>query len=834
MLQAPTSGAHSSTMLAMPEDRGSSDMSREGGDLVSTMNKMTIQTQDEPARKPFGLRQEALNPRSEMGMGWKRSFLLGGRPSHGNNKTSEAEDSEVNPEPIEEHTKEHTTTKEAPLKAQTRRKSGQCPAPVAAGESIDPISPNTIQRCIAQGIKNSKGKKRGGWFRRRPKHACTSPVAMRQGSRVKFPVATSTRYTPVKSRIASPTVRDKCITSPTHARYRSRGMVSPKSPKGVYPSKSNRSGNAVDSKLEHEVQQALTGRSGRPPKGKSSGWRTRPSKPGPRKALSPIKHINHPPRPPVDLLRRHQASSSMLSPRQRRQWDGDESDVKTSVDPRAVRATASVRRSTLLDLRRKPAHGTKGEVEDAIRSIPLYEKQLAKYEVNRDDIKAIQVIGAGQFGKVYLSKQRMADNTCLRRAVKVVVGRQTEVKDALFLRECAILARLRHQNITKLEGISQSKRPWLAVLEFVQHGDLRKNLSLYERKGFQVTLTEQIYMSAQIVEGMRFLHQNRVVHRDLAARNVLLGKNSTVKIADFGHAREYTSGVHGYVMRDTQRLSIKWTALEIFSHPGKIFKESTDVWSFGVTMWEIFSNAAKPYPDIKAEKVPRAVRLGTRLEQPELCPAELYSIMASCWEADATLRPTFSDLLDSLNAVVHSIQPIVPVRDVGAAFLAHCSNLGSFGRSHSRRLHGKSSMRRPGGHASANHGRERRNPNTSPLCNGKLERTDTQPPPKHGAHAGGQGLTVRTLLDAEPALAKPVDDVKKTMRGPEAMAQQRHAARAAASRPRPLDNASTPRTGRGGGLEAAKTPQEGRIAVTADGSPALFWAVPPLPPKDTR
>lgn len=100
-----------------------------------------------------------------------------------------------------------------------------------------------------------------------------------------------------------------------------------------------------------------------------------------------------------------------------------------------------------------------------------------------------------------------------------------------------------------------------------------------------------------------------MVHRDLAARNVLLGRNTAVKIADFGHAREYNLGMNGYLMKDTQRLSIKWTALEIFARPNKVFKESTDVWSYGVTMWEIFSNAAKPYPDIKAEKVRYALFL---------------------------------------------------------------------------------------------------------------------------------------------------------------------------------------------------------------------------------
>ena len=122
------------------------------------------------------------------------------------------------------------------------------------------------------------------------------------------------------------------------------------------------------------------------------------------------------------------------------------------------------------------------------------------------------------------------------------MGDANPENDAMFVRETATLAPLDHPNINKLVGVCFSERPWLAVLELAEYGDLRKCLQNFRKKRFQLHPMEQLHLCKQIASGLHYLHSQRMVHRDIALRNILLGTNSQAKIADFGHARKYDEG----------------------------------------------------------------------------------------------------------------------------------------------------------------------------------------------------------------------------------------------------------------------------------------------------
>ena len=174
--------------------------------------------------------------------------------------------------------------------------------------------------------------------------------------------------------------------------------------------------------------------------------------------------------------------------------------------------------------------------------VPKIARLLLDRAIDRSSIVATKVVGSGQFGKVYLAKQKMPNGKWIARAVKVVVGDANPENDALFVRETATLAPLDHPNINKLIGVCFTERPWLCVLELAEYGDLRKCLQNFRKKRFQLHPMEQLHLCKQIASGLQYLHSVRMVHRDIALRNILLGTNSQAKIADFGHARKYDEG----------------------------------------------------------------------------------------------------------------------------------------------------------------------------------------------------------------------------------------------------------------------------------------------------
>ncbi|XP_074773066.1 tyrosine-protein kinase Fes/Fps isoform X2 [Athene noctua] len=256
-----------------------------------------------------------------------------------------------------------------------------------------------------------------------------------------------------------------------------------------------------------------------------------------------------------------------------------------------------------------------------------------KWVLNHEDVLLGERIGRGNFGEVFSGRLR-ADNT----PVAVKSCRETlppELK-AKFLQEARILKQYNHPNIVRLIGVCTQKQPIYIVMELVQGGDF---LSFLRSEGSHLRVKELIKMTENAAAGMEYLESKHCIHRDLAARNCLVTEKNTLKISDFGMSREEEDGVYAST-GGMKQIPVKWTAPEALNY-GRYSSES-DVWSFGILLWEAFSLGAVPYANLNNQQTREAVEQGVRLDPPEQCPEEVYRLMRRCWEYDPRKRPSFS------------------------------------------------------------------------------------------------------------------------------------------------------------------------------------------------
>uniref|UniRef100_A0A8C6ZBN9 Tyrosine-protein kinase n=1 Tax=Nothoprocta perdicaria TaxID=30464 RepID=A0A8C6ZBN9_NOTPE len=262
-----------------------------------------------------------------------------------------------------------------------------------------------------------------------------------------------------------------------------------------------------------------------------------------------------------------------------------------------------------------------------------------KWVLNHEDVLLGERIGRGNFGEVFSGRLR-ADNT----PVAVKSCRETlppELK-AKFLQEARILKQYNHPNIVRLIGVCTQKQPVYIVMELVQGGDF---LSFLRSEGSQLKVKELIKMTENAAAGMEYLESKHCIHRDLAARNCLVTEKNTLKISDFGMSREEEDGIYAST-GGMKQIPVKWTAPEALNY-GRYSSES-DVWSFGVLLWEAFSLGAVPYANLSNQQTREAVEQGVRLERPEHCPEDVYRLMQRCWEYEPRRRPGFSALHQEL------------------------------------------------------------------------------------------------------------------------------------------------------------------------------------------
>lgn len=315
--------------------------------------------------------------------------------------------------------------------------------------------------------------------------------------------------------------------------------------------------------------------------------------------------------------------------------------------------------------------------EDDLRPYgPIYaepqplSRSEAPLEVTSDHIQEIRNLGIGEFGAVVLAEtvgislqDLNLSTTDNDRTVHIQVAvkklkphAHTSVRTS-FEREIKFMSRLKNENIVRLLAICTSDSPFI-VMEYMENGDLNQYLRNHELAeadsvivAGQLPASLLVYMAVQIASGMRYLASMNFVHRDMATRNCLVGKNFVVKIADFGMSKSLYEHAY-YRVRGRAKLPIRWMATECFY--GR-FSEKSDVWAFGVTIWEIFVlGKQQPYEEIDdQELIQDAIRGSSRqlLERPQACPAEIYEVMLRCWEYEAECRASFEEIFSSLAAI---------------------------------------------------------------------------------------------------------------------------------------------------------------------------------------
>uniref|UniRef100_A0A3Q0RJA2 Tyrosine-protein kinase n=1 Tax=Amphilophus citrinellus TaxID=61819 RepID=A0A3Q0RJA2_AMPCI len=242
-----------------------------------------------------------------------------------------------------------------------------------------------------------------------------------------------------------------------------------------------------------------------------------------------------------------------------------------------------------------------------------------KWEMERTDITMKHKLGGGQYGEVYVGVWKKYNLTV---AVKTLKEDTMEVEE--FLKEAAVMKEVKHPNLVQLLGVCTLEPPFYIVTEYMPHGNLLDYLRECERD--EVNAVVLLYMATQISSAMEYLEKKNFIHRDLAARNCLVGENHVVKVADFGLSRLMTGDT--YTAHAGAKFPIKWTAPESLAY--NTFSIKSDVWAFGVLLWEIATYGMSPYPGIDLSQVYDLLEKGYRMEQPEGCPPKVYELMRAC------------------------------------------------------------------------------------------------------------------------------------------------------------------------------------------------------------
>ena len=280
-------------------------------------------------------------------------------------------------------------------------------------------------------------------------------------------------------------------------------------------------------------------------------------------------------------------------------------------------------------------------INNYVTSAPVFRLEDSQQEyIPVDQLVIGDVLGEGEFGSVYKGTFIDFSGNEVPVAIKTLRQEHAHRNREEFVREARVMMGLRHPCVVKLIGISDGP-PLSMVQELVPLGSMLQYLLEHPEK---VNPQYELRVwASQIASGMKYLEEKRFVHRDLAARNILLASRHQAKISDFGLSRSFLEKDY-YKASQGGRWPIKWYAPESFNYGN--FSNASDVWSFGVTLWEMFSFGQQPYGDMKGIQVTELVMRGERLLQPERCPDDVYRIMERCWAFHARDRPSFAQLAE--------------------------------------------------------------------------------------------------------------------------------------------------------------------------------------------
>ncbi|XP_017323162.1 fibroblast growth factor receptor 1-A isoform X4 [Ictalurus punctatus] len=289
--------------------------------------------------------------------------------------------------------------------------------------------------------------------------------------------------------------------------------------------------------------------------------------------------------------------------------------------------------------------------------------QDPRWELPRDKLVLGKPLGEGCFGQVVMGEVLGMDkdkpNRVTKVAVKMLKSDATEKDLSDLISEMEMMKIIgKHKNIINLLGACTQDGPLYVIVEYASKGNLREYLRARRPPGMEycynpdqvpvetVSVKDLVSCAYQVARGMEYLASKKCIHRDLAARNVLVTEDNVMKIADFGLARDIHH-IDYYKKTTNGRLPVKWMAPEALFD--RIYTHQSDVWSFGVLLWEIFTLGGSPYPGVPVEELFKLLKEGHRMDRPSTCTHELYMMMRDCWHAAPSQRPTFKQLVEDLD-----------------------------------------------------------------------------------------------------------------------------------------------------------------------------------------
>ncbi|XP_063904887.1 insulin-like receptor isoform X2 [Zophobas morio] len=266
-----------------------------------------------------------------------------------------------------------------------------------------------------------------------------------------------------------------------------------------------------------------------------------------------------------------------------------------------------------------------------------------EWELERSDVEILRELGQGSFGMVYEGTIRSRQYPC---AIKTVNESASTASRLEFLNEGAVMKGFSDgYHVVKLLGIVSRGQPPLVVMELMERGDLKSYLRRCREPSQNLTTSEMYRMAAEIADGMAYLSAKKFIHRDLAARNCMVAADRTVKIGDFGMARDVYETDY-YRKETVGLLPVRWMAPE--SLADGVFSTDSDIWSYGVVLWEMATLAEQPYQGMSNEEVFHFVKTRGKLERPTECSDILFEVMDACWSWRPNDRPRFSGVVDRL------------------------------------------------------------------------------------------------------------------------------------------------------------------------------------------
>ncbi|XP_027030761.2 inactive tyrosine-protein kinase 7 isoform X1 [Tachysurus fulvidraco] len=292
-----------------------------------------------------------------------------------------------------------------------------------------------------------------------------------------------------------------------------------------------------------------------------------------------------------------------------------------------------------------------------LETVSTAEKQHSntdKFHFPRADLQTITTLGKGEFGEVFLAKARGIEESEEQTVVlvKSLLSRD-ELSQAEFRRQVDMFSKLNHTNVVRILGLCKDTEPLYMILEYIDLGDLKQFLRISKSKDEKVkpqpiSTKTKVSICAQVAAGMEHLSNHHFVHKDLAARNCLISGERHVKVSALGLSKDVYNSE--YYQHRQSLIPLRWLPAEsVFEND---YSTKSDVWAFGVLMWEVFSHGEMPYATLSHEDILEGLQAGTlKLSAPEACPSKVYKLMSRCWDPSPKERPSFSELIQALGEI---------------------------------------------------------------------------------------------------------------------------------------------------------------------------------------